>query len=441
MASNYPSDGIFDKDTPPGLNSPNQLEDFSPGNQIDQLSQSNANHHGGVHNPDHHGGVHIPDHGGVHNPDHGGVYNPDHGGAHNPDHHGGVHNPDLLNSELSPPNLNKTSNPVAPVQEGNFDVGEILSPLNFSLNDNVSDHNVMMVDTAKKLLIEPENISTSFQTLTPDSSLDKEFSGLTVPIQFSGENVVNIENIPHRILANNKELIPMQTISFDPTLFSVPKTILTHRFSIACHLMLVNLHFDPKDKTFSMEVDKLLGSDKTQLESLGPKPYTSLALQSRVLGDIFKEIECPQILVISKLIFHYLNCQMKDIFPMFQQQRLKEKFLIDGNLLVTQAISWTLLNNKKIYEIFLDQSGLPKNGSLIENILLFNSYLNAFLHRMQEIEKIVKIVEPLLQEFFSVQNSLELGPKNLTPSQKNAMIKKMENQKEEFLRQGKTLFL
>ena len=47
MASNYPSDGIFDKDTPPGLNSSNQLEDFSPGNQIDQLSQSNANHHGG----------------------------------------------------------------------------------------------------------------------------------------------------------------------------------------------------------------------------------------------------------------------------------------------------------------------------------------------------------------------------------------------------------
>ena len=299
----------------------------------------------------------------------------------------------------------------------------------------------MMVDMTKKLLIEPENISTSFQTLTPDSSLDKEFSGLTVPIQFKGENVVNIENIPHRILANNKELIPLQTISFDPTLFSVPKTILTHRFSIACHLMLVNLHFDPKDKTFSMEVDKLLGSDKTQLESLGPKPYTSLALQSRVLGDIFKEIECPQILVISKLIFHYLNCQMKDIFPMFQQQRLKEKFLIDGNLLVTQAISWTLLNNKKIYEIFLDQSGLPKNGSLIENILLFNSYLNAFLHRMQEIEKIVKIVEPLLQEFFSVQNSLELGPKNLTPSQKNAMIKKNGKPKGGIFEARKNTFL
>ena len=109
-----------------------------------------------------------------------------------------MHNPDLLNSEPPPPNLNKTTNPVAPVREGNLDVqNEILSPLNFSLNDNVSDQSVMMVDKTKKLLIEPENISTSFQTLTPDSSLDKEFSGLTIPIQFKGENVVNIENIPH----------------------------------------------------------------------------------------------------------------------------------------------------------------------------------------------------------------------------------------------------
>ena len=77
----------------------------------------------------------------------------------------------------------------------------------------------MMVDKSKKRLIEPENFSTSFQTLTPDSSLDKEFSGLTIPIQFKGENVVNLENIPHQILPNNKELIPLQTINLDPRFF------------------------------------------------------------------------------------------------------------------------------------------------------------------------------------------------------------------------------
>ena len=104
---------------------------------------------------------------------------------------------------------------------------------------------------------------------------------------------------------------------------------------------------------------------------------------------------------------------------MFQQKRLREKFLIDGNLLVTQSISWTPLNNREIFGVFLRQSSLPKNGSLIENILLFNSYLNAFLHRLETITKIVKIVELLLGEFFSVQSSLKLGPQNMTPLQKN----------------------
>ena len=122
--------------------------------------------------------------------------------------------------------MNKTTNPVVPINEGkcnsrngsissvsvfggNLDVqNEILRPLNCSLNDSVSNGDVMMVDNSKKRLIEPDSVSTSFQTLTPDCSLDREFSGLTIPIKFKGKNVVNIENIPHRILPNNKELIP-----------------------------------------------------------------------------------------------------------------------------------------------------------------------------------------------------------------------------------------
>ena len=126
---------------------------------------------------------------------------------------------------------------------------------------------------------------------------------------------------------------------------------------------------------------------------------------------------------------------------MFQQKRLREKFLIDGNLLVTQSISWTPLNNREIFEVFLRQSSLPKNCSLIVNILLFNSYLNAFLHRLEKITKIVKIVESLLGEFCSVQSSLKLGPQNMTPSQKNALKQKLINQKEELSRLGKNFFL
>ena len=126
---------------------------------------------------------------------------------------------------------------------------------------------------------------------------------------------------------------------------------------------------------------------------------------------------------------------------MFQQKRLREKFLIDGNLLVTQSIFWTPLNNREIFEVFLRQSSLPKNCSLIVNILLFNSYLNAFLHRLEEITKIVKIVESLLGQFCSVQSSLKLGPQNMTPSQKNALKQKLINQKEELSRLGKNFFL
>ena len=99
--------------------------------------------------------------------------------------------------------------------------------------------------------------------------------------------------------------------------------------------MLSNLQFDPKKKTFSLEIDILLGSDKAVLEDLGPKPYTSLTLQNRVLGDIFKVIDCPQILLISKLLFHYLNCLVKDVIPMFKLNRLRGKFLVDGNLLAS----------------------------------------------------------------------------------------------------------
>ena len=80
----------------------------------------------------------------------------------------------------------------------NLDVqNEILRPLNCSSNDSVLNDNEMMVNNSKKRLIKPDSVNDliSFQTLTPDSSSDREFQGLKIPIQFKGENVVNIENI------------------------------------------------------------------------------------------------------------------------------------------------------------------------------------------------------------------------------------------------------
>ena len=81
---------------------------------------------------------------------------------------------------------------------GNLDVQkEILKPLSYSSNDSVLNDDEMMVNNSKKRLIKPDSVNDliSFQTLTPDSSSDREFQGLKIPIQFKGENVVNIENI------------------------------------------------------------------------------------------------------------------------------------------------------------------------------------------------------------------------------------------------------
>ena len=68
------------------------------------------------------------------------------------------------------------------------------------------------MDKAKKRIIKPDNNvsqSISFQTWSPDSSLNQEFQGLTIPLEFKGGNMVCIENIPHKILPNNKELVQL----------------------------------------------------------------------------------------------------------------------------------------------------------------------------------------------------------------------------------------
>ena len=95
--------------------------------------------------------------------------------------------------------------------------------------------------------------------------------------------MVCIEGISHRILSNNKELVSLQINSMDPKFFSNPNMVLTQRFSIVCHLLLSHLIYDPKKKFFCLQIDTLLGTEKSGLESLGPSPYTSMILQNQVL--------------------------------------------------------------------------------------------------------------------------------------------------------------
>ena len=94
-----------------------------------------------------------------------------------------------------------------------------------------------MMGKAKKRIIKPNNnISQSvlYQTLTPDSSLNEEFQSLTIPLEFKGENVVCIEGIPHKILDNNKELVPLHINSVDPKFYSHPNA---YFFQFPCFSM------------------------------------------------------------------------------------------------------------------------------------------------------------------------------------------------------------
>ena len=128
------------------------------------------------------------------------------------------------------------------------------------------------------------------------------------------------------VLGTKKELIPLEADSQDPKFFSKPKMILTHRFSVVLHLLLSHLKFDNKKKICSLEIEIFLGTSRSLLENL-PQIYTSSILQSRVLGDIFRENDLgktPQILTISKLIFIYLDLTSNEAVGLFRNNRLKQ---------------------------------------------------------------------------------------------------------------------
>ena len=141
-------------------------------------------------------------------------------------------------------------------------------------------------------------------------------------------------------------------------------------------------------------------------------------------------------MTISKLLFHYLDCTSKEVLGMFKQNRLEKESLSEGIVLAIQAISWTELNNKDNFRAFIRQENLPQNGSLIETLLLFNSFLNVYLHRLGEITKIVKTIQPMITEFESIRKSINFGP---SVSQSKAVKEKVLFLKNRILGQAELL--
>ena len=98
-------------------------------------------------------------------------------------------------------------------------------------------------------------------------------------------NVI-LKGVPHRILKNNKEMVPLSIESQNPNEIAIPNAILTHRFSVCLHLFLSHLDYDPKSRRFYMEAKNFLGTPKCNLNDIA-EPYTSDLLKFRVINDVF----------------------------------------------------------------------------------------------------------------------------------------------------------
>ena len=120
-----------------------------------------------------------------------------------------------------------------------------------------------------------------------------------------------------------------------------------------------------------MEAKNFLGTPKCKLNDI-TEPYTSDLLKFRVINDVFKQ-EGGDILGITKLIFNYLEITTDQVVGLFAQDRLNPQVLALADPLVKQAISWTILNNKTKYALFVRQGSLGIDGTVAETMLLLTN--------------------------------------------------------------------
>ena len=87
------------------------------------------------------------------------------------------------------------------------------------------------------------------------------------------------------------------------------------------------------------------------------------------------------------------------VVGLFAQDRLRPQILALADPLVKQAISWTTLNSKTKYALFVRQGLLSTDGTIAETLLLFVSLVNVFLIRVRQIMKVVTNIAGLSKDF------------------------------------------
>ena len=148
----------------------------------------------------------------------------------------------------------------------------------------------------------------------------------------------------------------------------------------------------------------------------------------------------PQISAISKLIFNYLDLTNGESVGLFKENKLKAEALTVGNGLSIQALSWTDLNVKEAFRHFISQGKFPGESSIVEILLLFNSFLNCFLLRLKDISKLIKVIQSLFKEFFSIKELIYQGLFNRSPTQRKVISEKISFLENKIMSEAELLF-
>ena len=119
-----------------------------------------------------------------------------------------------------------------------------------------------------------------------------------------------------------------------------------------------------------MEAQNTLGTPQSVLNSIS-MPYTSSLIQSRVLQDVYSQQgDTNDVLGLTKLIFHYLELTSGEIVGLFKDDKLNPKQLATSEPLIKQSLSWTELNEKSKFALFLQQGQLNTSESSISEVVL-----------------------------------------------------------------------
>ena len=93
--------------------------------------------------------------------------------------------------------------------------------------------------------------------------------------------------------------------------------------------------------------------------------------------------------------------------------------------LIKQSLSWTELNDKCKFALFLQQGQLnTSEGSLSEVVLMFVCFVNVYLLKMRQISKSVQKISNLMREFYSLRSTAVSCPK-INENQSKFLIKEI----------------